>query len=468
MYRSIALLITCLLLCASSAFARITLPAIFGDHMVLQQQSPTRWWGTARPSATVRITVSWDKSVYTLKADRNGHWKGVINTPAAGGPHTIALDDGEDKRVISDVLIGEVWLCAGQSNMEMPVMGGRNQPVLLADEILLNSHQPSIRLFHIKKNISDTPLTDCDAVWAPSTPAAVGSFSAVAYLFARQLQEKLGVPVGVIQAAYGATMIESWMSREALQAFPPMQPLDALNLQQAAHNHPAVAFHAMIHPIAGFAIRGTLWYQGEQNAGQPAKYRELLAAMVKDWRRRWEMGDWPFYYVQIAPFPYVRAGDKVPYLREAQQQAEQDIVNSGMAVSIDAGSRFTVHPPDKQVISKRLLCLALAGTYGWKGLPHRGPAFRKMEIKDNTVQLFFDHAKHGLTAYDQPLSCFEIAGEDRIFYPAKAVINAGGVRLEAEQVTAPVAVRYAFKDWVKGDLYNTAGFPAAPFRTDDW
>lgn len=468
MHHSKLFLIICALFCPVFSFAVITLPAVFGDHMVLQQQSAVRWWGTARQSAEVHITTSWNNKVYKLKAGKDGHWQGLIHTPAAGGPYIITLDDGAGKQVISDVLIGEVWLCAGQSNMEMPVKGAKNQPVLKADEILLDSHQPQIRLFHIKRNIADVPLSDCDATWETSRPQVVKDFSAVGYLFAQQLQERLGVPVGIIEAAYGSTMIESWMSRGALQSFPPMQPVDELNLQQAVFNHPGVAFNAMINPIAGFGIRGVLWYQGEQNSGQPALYRQLLPAMVKDWRRHWNIGEWPFYYVQIAPFPYVRAGAKVPYLREAQQQALQDIPNAGMVVSIDAGNQFTVHPPDKQVISKRLLCLALAGTYGWDGLPHSGPVYKSMQIKENAVQLLFDNAQNGLTTYYEPLNCFEIAGADSVFYPAKATINGSGVLVEAEQVKTPIAVRYAFRDWVTGNLYNTAGFPAAPFRTDDW
>lgn len=336
------------------------------------------------------------------------------------------------------------------------------------NDIIADVFQPEIRLFKVKENIAATPQNNCEGQWNLADPQSVKEFSAVGYLYAKILKEKLKVPIGIIQTAYGATMIESWMSAESLLPFPDISMIDELNLTSSEWNQPSVVYNAMINPLIGYRIKGVLWYQGEQNAANPKGYEKMLPALVKDWRERWKIGEWPFYYVQIAPFKYTRAARFVPYLREAQQKAMNEIPNSGMVVSIDAGSPTTVHPPDKLIISKRLSYWALHNDYGWKGLACAGPVFKHLEIKGNTAHISFDNALNGLTSYGKKLQHFEVAGDDKTFYEAEAEITREGIAVQSSKVAKPAAVRYAFKDFVSGNLYNTEGLPAAPFRTDNW
>lgn len=458
----------CILLLFSSEIthAKIELPSIFGSNMVLQQKAKVRIWGNATGKNSVTIITSWDNKTYKAKV-KDGNWQVNIKTPTAGGPYSIILNDGEELK-LENILIGEVWLCSGQSNMAMPVKGNPNQPVLGSKEILQNANQPKIRLFKVTDGISDKPLNDSRGQWNEASAETVADFSAVGYLYAKILHEKLNVPVGIIQSASGSTMIESWMSKESLRPFPDITMIDELNPTRSDKKQPSVVFNAMINPIVGFNIKGVIWYQGEQNSAQPKMYEKLLPAMVKDWRKLWDIGEFPFYYVQIAPYKYSLAGDSVPYLREAQQNAVKEIPHSGMVVSIDVGSSATVHPPDKPTISKRLANWALANDYGFKEVAYLNPEYKSLEIKDNTILLGFKNAEEGLTSYDKELLHFEIAGADKVFYPAHAKITPQGITVTSDRVVKPVAVRYAFKDLVFGNLYSKEGLPVAPFRTDNW
>jgi sialate O-acetylesterase len=273
--------------------------------------------------------------------------------------------------------------------------------------------------------------------------------------------------VGIIHSSWGGTRIEAWTSAAGLQPFSSIKvpvPGDTVKLNQ---NSPTVLFNAMINPILGFSIKGVLWYQGEANRKNPGEYSQMMQAMVADWRKRWNGGEWPFYYVQIAPFKYDN-DKKSAYLREAQLQALKLIPNSAMAITADAGKEFSIHPPDKMTVGKRLAYCALARDYGFSQLAFQGPVYKSMKIKNDTVDLLFDHAQNGLYAGGKDLTLFEIAGEDKVFHTANAKITATGIRVQSEQVKNPVAVRYAFKDWFTGELYNTEGLPASPFRTDNW
>lgn len=444
-------------LITSTAFAKISLPSIFSNNMVLQQNSSVSIWGKAKANVKVTVHTSWNNQKYTVMSAADGSWKLPVTSTKAGGPYQITVSDGEEV-VLDNVLLGEVWVCSGQSNMEMPVKGFKNQPTLNSADILLDADNPQIRLIRYEKTLSRIPQYDCKSTsWQISDVQSAKEFSAVAYQFAQQLQRKLKVPVGVIMSTWGGTKIEGWMAGTSA----------VTDTAKITKNDPSVLYNAMINPFLGYSIKGVLWYQGEANRSNYNQYAQLLEAMVKGWRKAWNIGEWPFYYVQIAPFKYDNKNESA-YLREAQLKASTQIPNSGIAVSMDVGTENFIHPPDKTTVSKRLLYLAMANTYGMKGLPFASPVYKSYKIIKNIVTLSFSNAGNGLSSFGKPLSAFEIAGEDKVFHPATARITGAGVVLQSEKVKTPVAVRYAFKDWVTGDLFNNEGLPASSFRTDTW
>ncbi|MFA6086579.1 sialate O-acetylesterase [Mucilaginibacter sp.] len=457
------------LLISGSAFAKVILPAVIGNNMVLQQNKQVPLWGKARVNAKVTIVTSWNHKLYTVWAKKDSTWRLLVQTPKAGGPYEVSFNDGQSL-VLKNILIGEVWVCSGQSNMEMPVKGFGNQPVLNSSDLLLDAENSNIRLFRLERASSRSPQNDCKATpWEEANAQSVKDFSAVGYMYAKILQEKLKVPVGVIMSVWGGTMVEAWMDQASLKEFPEikMAPDTAKVINK---NDPTVLFNAMINPVVGYGIKGVIWYQGEQNRINYQQYDRLLAAMVNEWRKIWQMGEWPFYYVQIAPYTYTLKDKQglAAYLREAQQKAMAEIPNSGMAVTMDLGSEKSIHPPDKLPISKRLAYWALANTYGKKGLNYQSPVYKSMKVTASNAFINFDATPNGLTSFGKDLLAFEIAGDDRVYYPAKAKITGNGVTVQSEKVKTPVAVRYGFKDWIVGDLYNTEGLPVTPFRTDNW
>lgn len=388
-----------------------------------------------------------------------------ISTPEAGGPYTIRLSDGE-KMLLNNVLIGEVWLCSGQSNMEM-ALRGNSSPILHSNEIITWADNPRLRLYTVRRATSLSPRSDSESVWKESTPETARDFSALAFQFGQILQKRLSVPVGIIVSSVGGTMIEAWMSAGSLQPYPEVKIPPSLDTFTNPHREPTALFNGMIAPLAGYGIRGFVWYQGESNRHEPALYERLFPAMVADWRARWGYGELPFYYVQIAPFGSgdpTRSGAR---LREAQLRASTKIPAAGMVPAIDAGMENDIHPMNKTVLAQRLSYWALGATYGIKGIGYQAPVFSSLKIDGNKAILSFDHAPY-LTSYRKPLTLFEVAGEDKIFHPAKAEINRNTVTVQSDQVAKPVAVRYAFKDWVVGELYNNDNLPASSFRTDDW
>ncbi|NML22202.1 hypothetical protein HHL16_15065 [Pseudoflavitalea sp. G-6-1-2] len=443
----------------------LKLPAIIGSNMVLQQQTKAPLWGTAAGNAAITVTTSWDKKVYQTRANAGGQWRVEVQTPKAGGPYTVTISDGKPV-TLTNVLIGEVWFCSGQSNMEMPVKGFRNQPIIGAEQTVLESDIPNLRLFRVERTNTIEPVSDVQANWEASAPQGAREFSAVGYEFAKILQKQLKVPVGIIQATWGGTPIQGWMSKENLQEFP--ETKWAPHRTVITKNHPAVLYNGMIHPLAGFAIKGMLWYQGESNKEEYARYEKLMPSMVRSWRSEWKGNPWAFYFVQLAPFKYPKAGETVPYMREAQELALKNIPDAGMAVCMDAGDSTTIHPANKSVVGRRLAYLALGKTYKVSGISYANPVYKAMKIAADTVKLNFDNAPMGLTSYNEAIKGFEIAGDDQQFYPATAWLAPDGVHAKAEQVKKPVAIRYAFKDYVITNLYNLDGLPVAPFRTDNW
>ncbi|MEN6456771.1 MAG: sialate O-acetylesterase, partial [Prolixibacteraceae bacterium] len=307
------------LLISVSMQAEVKLPAIFGDHMVLQQQTDAAVWGKASPSKNVSVKTSWDGKSYSTRADNNGNWKLKVKTPKAGGPYSITISDGKELK-LNDVLIGEVWVCSGQSNMEMPVKGFRNQPVTGSNEAIANSANELIRLFTVTKNTSLEPLDDFTGQWAECAPENVANFSATAYYFGRMLQKALGVPVGLINSSWGGTRIEPWISENGIKKFDFVPLPDKNQTGKLSPQIPTVLYNAMIKPMVGYALRGGIWYQGESNRNEYKEYQKLMPGLIQNWRDEWGIGDFPFYYMQIAPFVY-GGGVNSAFLREAQLKA---------------------------------------------------------------------------------------------------------------------------------------------------
>jgi sialate O-acetylesterase len=632
------------------AGADVKLPVIFSDYMVLQQKSNVAVWGLADAGEKVEVLGSWTKSAVKTKAGKDGTWQVKIKTPEAGGPYTLTIQ-GKNKQVLQEVLIGEVWVCSGQSNMEMSL-----QAIDSARQEIQTADFPQIRLFTVQRISSMTPRQDCEGQWKLCTPDTAGKFSAVGYLFGRQLHQKLKVPVGLINSSWGGTPVEAWTSEKTLKSFkdydpifekmkqtrqpvpeetkaqnekalaewdekvsamdpgtqqnwqdpkldvsswkdvelpqswagiglenndgivwyrrvtnlPPSwvradleihlgpiddadtvwfngtklgsttvydqerryliprsalrvgpnviavrvfdnyleggftgtedqmwigpvgadvktratlakqwkykvsvldKPLPALpKISQGPFNKnaPTTLYNGMIAPLVPYGIAGAIWYQGEANISRPAEYAELFPAMIKDWRKQWNIGDFSFYWVQIAPYAYPGQNDNSAYLREAQLKSTKAVKNGGMAVILDIGMENNIHPVNKQDVGKRLAALALAKTYKQNDVVYSGPVYKKMKVEGLKIRLYFDSTYGELSATDGHLNDFVIAGADKKFVPAKAVIDGETVVVSSPQVQKPVAVRYAWSNWAAGSLFNKEKLPASSFRTDEW
>lgn len=464
-----------LLVFATTVSAEVRLSALFTDGMVLQQEKRVPIWGWAKEKATVYVTTSWDQKQYQVKADAKGSWRLFVQTPAAGGPYELTFSE-DNTIVLQDVLIGEVWLCSGQSNMEMPLKGYPAQPIIGSTAAILASKDEQLRLYTVPRNPQLAPADDSKpAVWKKALPETVANFSATAYFFGQQLREILNVPVGLIHSSYGGSNVEAWMDAAWLaDQEETVIPQKEEGLKDK-NRQPTMLYNGMIHPIAGYAIKGMIWYQGESNYERPDQYEILFPRMVEKYRALWKEESLPFYFVQIAPFDYVslpphHIGGKYnsAYIRDAQRKSLAKIPHSGMAVTMDLGEEYCIHPARKKEGADRLALLALGETYGIQGLNHRSPRYAGMEIKGSTAVIRFDDAPLGLTAFGAEITTFEIAGENKIFYPASAIIQGKIVVVSSPHVAKPVAVRYAFKDFVVGDLFGVNGLPLSSFRTDDW
>lgn len=449
--------------------AKVTLPKMFSDGMVMQREAKANLWGTADASATVKITTSWDNKTYKVKAGADGKWKTAVQTPKAGGPYKITLADSE-QTVLDNILIGELWICSGQSNMEMPMKGFKNQPVEGAVEDILHSTDSKLRLFTVKRNSKLNPVDTVSGQWSEATPESVREFSATAYYFGRELRRMLDVPVGLIVTSWGGSACEAWMKADWLKAFPDAKIPATQDDIKSKNRTPTVLYNGMLHPLIGITMRGVIWYQGEDNVQRYKTYADMMTAMIGGWRAEWGQGDFPFYFCQIAPYDYKIINYTVnsALLREQQSKAELMSKNCGMAVLMDAGLEYCIHPRKKQLAGMRLALLALNKTYGIKGITAESPYYRDVTFQNDTAVVRFNRAdmwvygSNGLKS-DQ----FEVAGEDRVFHPAKAWIMRSKVYVKSDSVKKPVAVRYAFKDWVEGDLYCD-GLPVSSFRTDNW
>jgi sialate O-acetylesterase len=354
--------------------------------------------------------------------------------------------------------------------MEMPMKGFRNQPVTGSNEYIATSSNEQIRLITVPRTTSLSTLEDFKGNWKNCEPENVSEFSATAYFFGLMLNKTLKVPVGLICTSWGGTRIEPWISENGFKKFDWVKLPDKTQAPTGtlSPQTPTVLFNGMINPIVGFGIRGAIWYQGEANRNEPLQYQQLIPGLVENWRSVWGVGEFPFYYVQIAPFDYGPTGLNSAYLREAQLKASTAIPNIGMACIMDTGEKDIIHPANKKAAGDRLAFLALVKTYDKKGYAGEGPVLKEMKVEGSVVRLTFDNAVNGLASLGKELSCFEVAGANKRFYPAKAFITNPGITIFSPLVPEPVAVRYAFRDFIVGDLFNSEGLPASSFRTDSW
>ena len=353
----------------------------------------------------------------------------------------------------------------------MPMKGFKNQPVENAVEDILHSGDSKMRLFTVKRTSLFQPATDVVGEWKEASPEAVRNFSATAYYFGRELRRMLNVPVGLIVTSWGGSSCEAWMNRDWLKAFPQIELPASQETIKSKNRTATVLYNGMLHPLVGISMRGVIWYQGEENVSRSGYYADLFSRMIKGWREEWKEGDFPFYYCQIAPYDYNIIGwgqYNSAFLREQQAKAEKMNKNVGMACLMDAGLEYGIHPRKKQLAGMRLALLALDKTYGIKGITSETARYKDVEFKGDTAVITFERA--GMWVYGKDglkSDLFEVAGEDRVFHPAKAWIERSKLYVKCDEVKKPVAVRYAFKDWADGDLFCD-GLPVSSFRTDNW
>ncbi|WP_235908672.1 sialate O-acetylesterase [Roseiconus nitratireducens] len=475
--------------------------SVFGDAMVLQRQKPIHIWGWTAPDSEVKVSIG--DATESATTDTDGRFDVQLPAMEAGGPHELSIVSGSDQRTIKDVLIGEVWICSGQSNMQWAVSQSND-----ADLESLAADFPELRLITVPRIGTQEPQPSFEGQWQPATPESVRDFSAVGYFFGRQLHQTLGVPVGLIDNAWGGSSAEAWVRRDVLQnagtfdeLLAKWRDVEATYDHEAAmdqyreklkqwqadrkggrprapsnplvnQHRPANLYNGVLYPVLGYTIRGVIWYQGESNAGRAYQYRELFPLMIQNWRDDWGQDDFPFYWVQLADFRDEAdspGGSSWAELREAQTMTMSKLDNTGEAVIVNLGEASDIHPKNKQDVGKRLARWALARDYGYD-IPYRSPTYESMEVKDNKVVLHFDHVGGGLDTFDvnQPIG-FTIAGADQTFVEADAKITGKDtVEVWSDQIQEPAAVRYAWADNPVCNVQSAEGLPLTPFRTDDW
>ncbi len=488
----------------ASLRAQVRLPHVLSDHAVLQRDRPIHVWGWS--TAGEHIVAQFHQQDASATANKYGEWSLYLNPEQAGGPFTLRVSGQGTSVTVSDLLVGDVWLASGQSNMEFPLQGFTGAPLKDQEKEIAGSNQPRLRLLRVEHNGSDVPVVDQPATWTQCTPETARSFSAVAYFFGREISTRENVPVGLIDSSWGGTPADPWVSLYAFGENPLLLPalasrarfaqgLSDLAVTVAAEKaedaaaaaagkpapshpwhpdppswQPSALYNGMIAPFTPLSIKGFLWYQGETNSGHDRApyYKNLLSGLIADWRERFAQGDLPFYYVQISSF--TSPGEDWGRVRD-QQRRVLDVASTGMAVTLDVGAPGNVHPPDKQTVAARLAAVARHTTYR-EEIPFSGPLFREATIDCPTsdacgMRVWFDHAE-GLSTHGRNLDSFEIAGSDRKFVPAKAVIEGDTVRVRAEGVAAPMYVRFGWTSVVSDNLYNSAGFPASTFTSEDF
>jgi len=433
--------------------ADVRLPALFSDHMVLQQGSTATVWGWADPREVITVAFAGQQQTTITAAD--GRWRVTLHKLKAGKPHTLTVT-GNNSVVINDVLIGEVWLGSGQSNMAMPVSGARN-----FDFERTNSNLRQIRMFKVESPGATNAQTDCKGQWQVCSPETVGSFSATLFFFGRELCRALDAPVGLINSSVGATPIEAWISPEAQRACRDLQP------HVAKLDSFGGLFNGKIAPLIPYTIRGAVWYQGEANANSETGahfYQYQLPLLIKDWRTRWG-SNFPFAWVQLPNFGSRSNGWCL--VREGMLKSLA-VPHTGMAITVDIGDKWNIHPKNKQEVGRRLSLWALGAVYGKKVETTSGPIPDWHKLRGREFIVRFNHTDGGLVSRGADVRGFEMSGADKLWKPAQASIEGEKVIVSSHDVPAPVALRYSWRDNPDGNLYNGAGLPASPFRTDDW
>lgn len=447
----------------SNANAEVRLPAIIGSHMVLQQNSEVKMWGWCDPDEKIRINSGWDTATYNTTGNADGKWMLSIKTPVAGGPYTLTVN-GSNNIVLEDVLIGEVWGCSGQSNMEMNYNWGVKQYTVDAE----NANNKSIRLFHIPRLTAEYPQDDTKGQWVVCNPDDMKKFSLAGYFFGQKIQEILSVPVGLIEASWGGTPAEVWTPKDAIENNAIVKKV-ADNLKPIPWGPIRVAatYNAMIYPITNFNIAGVIWYQGEANVSNASTYEPLFSTMITSWRKAWQK-DFSFYFVQIAPYAGYGNNISGALLQEAQTKTTA-LPKTGMVVINDLVTDVKdIHPKDKKEVGIRLANYALAETYGKKDIVYKNPAYKNMQIEKGNIRIIFKNTGAGLVSKNGSLSDFYIAGADKIFMPATAKIDGNSIIVSNKEIKEPVAVRFGFTNAAMPNLFSKDGLPVNTFRTDDW
>lgn len=471
-----------MLVLLSSAVAAVSgeirLPRLVGDNMVLQQQSEVKIWGWSEPSERIKVTASWRAEAKTV-ADSEGRWQVTVATPEASfTPYEITVEGNRSGKVgFGNVLVGEVWLCSGQSNMAMLMKGYPGSPVegynLFAQEC---RQFGAIRQFNVARRSSFEPLDDVEGSWQVTSPEVISTFSATPYLFARELYMSLNVPIGIINSSWGGSVIEAWMSSESQQQFSDVGlSREAVEAIPQENHRPVIIYNAMLLPLTNYVIKGFCWYQGCSNVERYPTYADKMVSMIGLWRELWHNSELPFYYVEICPY-----NSRDPQaigsalLREQQAEVMTRVANTGMVVTNDLVYPYeadNIHPRQKAAVAKRLACWALSRDYGWgEGLHTIGPRYRSVEFAKGKAVVHFDGVDNGFGSQGE-ISGFEIAGPDSVFYPAtvsRAKFRDKFLTVWNDSVTEPVAVRYCFRNFLQGNLFDVYGMPTVPFRTDDF
>lgn len=489
-----------LALFALRAYPQARLPNLLSSHMVLQRDRPIHLWGWASPGENVSVDFHGIRA--SGMADVLGHWSLYLPPEPAGGPYSLTVSASNTIQ-LTDILVGDVWFASGQSNMELPLIGFPGSATVdNASAEIRDATHPNIRLLHIKEKSSYYPLNDIDSGWTRCTPETASTFSAAAYFFGREIAEKEHVPVGLIDSTWGGTIAESWVSLDTISSDASLMPLFASwaqmtdriadmpaieaeeNREEAAAKaanqtppwhawhpdplswEPAGLYNAMVSPFTPFPIRGVIWYQGESNSAveRAAMYQRIFPALIADWRRHWNEGNFPFLFVQISSFTSTPHEDWA-VIREAQRRT-LSVANTAMAVTIDIGNPNNVHPGDKQDVGHRLALAARALSYG-DPIEYSGPLYRQASIEGSAIRVDFDHAGSGLTAKGGALVGFEIAGADRQWVPATATIVHDSVMVSAKAVANPRYVRYGWQNAPVVNLFNNDGLPASPFTSEE-
>ena len=469
-----------------SAQAKVRLPHIIGDNMVLQQQTDARLWGWAKAGQTVRVTTSWNDETLSVQAGKDGKWLVKVKTPKASyEPLSITFDDGEPL-IINNVLSGEVWVCAGQSNMEMPVKGFGMCPVEDYNHHVLDAaHSKGVRSVKIPSIMRAVPQDDAQCEWRQCSPKTVSEFSATGYFFARLLSRTLDIPVGIIEANKGGSRVESWLTKENLEKYT-TDPTDSVEIckrwAQYDYHRSLLWGNGTFNPILNYTVKGILYYQGCSNVGDPGdQYSERMKILVDQWRSQFGLGEIPFYFVQIAPWAYDDGdvnGISGALLREQQFKASKIIPNSSLVCINDLVYPYEstqIHPTQKQPVGERLAFTALNRDYGYESVLYKSPSYKDMKVDGDVVYIHLQDNYYADAPFED-MQGFEVAGEDHVFHPAKArhFWQPGGgywdeaIMITSPEVKNPVAVRYCFRNFQLGNVKNAANLPLFPFRTDNW